>query len=215
MTRLLLLGTFCILLGIGGIITSFISKRLERTYQRIFQILGGILILSGIFVLGFYLCDGKKSKKKKVLRRTKRSNKPQELDRAYYGNENLAGPNYEGGISVISPPRNSERNYSQQSERRSSRHGRVVQNPGGGHDSHHNNHHHDSHHNNHHHGSLDSIHSDRSSSLSFDSSLSFGRHPELRSSLRKPGHRDSASLTSTSSSKKSVRLALGGEMTAV
>ena len=42
-----------------------------------------------------------------------------------------------------------------------------------------------------------------------------GRYPELRSSLRKPGQRDSASLTSTSSSKKSVRLALGGEMTAV
>ena len=45
--------------------------------------------------------------------------------------------------------------------------------------------------------------------------LCAGRYPELRSSLRKPGQRDSASLTSTSSSKKSVRLALGGEMTAV
>jgi len=226
--RLLLLGTFCFLLGTGGIITSFISKRLEPTYQRIFQILGGILILSGFFVFGFNFCRGKKSNEKKVLRRTKRSKKPQELDRAYYGNENLAGPNYEGGISVISP-----RNYSQQSDRRSSRHGRVVENPGGGQDGHLYNHHsdrrssghgrvvdnpgggQDSHMNNHHRGSLDSIHSDRSSSLSFDSSLSYGRYPELRSSLRKPGQRDSASLTSNSSSKKSVRLALGGEMTAV
>merc|ERR1719244_825356 len=118
----------------------------------------------------------------------------------YSRNENLAGPNYEGGISVISPGSHSDRRYS--------RHGGVVQSPGGGG--------HDSHHDNHHHGSLDSIHSrGSSSSPSFDSSLSYGRYPELRSSLRKPGQKDSASLTSTSSSKKSVRLALGGEMTAV
>ena len=55
--------------------------------------------------------------------------------------------------------------YNHHSDRRSSGHGRVVDNPGGGQDSHLNNHHR---------GSLDSIHSDRSSSLSFDSSLSYG-----------------------------------------
>ena len=54
-------------------------------FSVIFQISGGISILSGIIVLGVYLCGGKKTKKEKELRRTKGSSKPQELDRAHYG----------------------------------------------------------------------------------------------------------------------------------
>ena len=76
---------------------------------------------------------------------------------------------------MISPGSHGDRSYSRQ--------GGVVQNPGGGHGGHRDNHHHggwhDGHIDNHHNGSLDSIYShrsSRSSSLSFDSSLSYGRN---------------------------------------
>jgi hypothetical protein len=207
MARLLILGTLCFIFGTGSLVASFLSKRLDITIQRILQVAGGILLLSGVFILGVYLCGGNKDKK--ILRNTKRKRKPQELSRAYYGNENLAGPNYEGGVSVISPgSRNHQSSHldnEQRGGRRSSRHSRVVHSPGGRAEVHKADPRR---------GSMDSIDSVRSTTLSFDS-ISSGTHPELRSSMRKPQQRDSASLTSTSSSKKSVRLALGGEMTAV
>ena len=91
-------------------------------------------------------------------------------------NENLAGPQHERGVSVISPNAPENRRQTRQI---SSRPHAIVENPGGRHDvqvlggSHL--------------GSMDSITSARSSTLSYESSLSAGqRHDTLRSSLRQP-----------------------------
>ena len=123
-------------------------------------------------------------------------------------NENLAGPQHEIGISVISTNCPENRRQTRHTRKTSSRPHGVVENPGGRQDvsvlggSHL--------------GSMDSITSARSSTLTYESTLSAGQgHDPLRYSLRQPKHRDNTSLTSTTSSKKSVRLALGGEQTAV
>jgi len=130
--------------------------------------------VSIIFIV-FYLCGGEKRKRKKKHRistKRKRGRKPQELSRAYFGNENLAGPQNERGISVISPSGlnfapNQENPVLMRSQPVSyERHTGVVQNPGGRQDvcvlSSPGR------------GSMDSINSVQSSTLSFESTRSTG-----------------------------------------
>eukprot|EP00092_Neocalanus_flemingeri_P027560 GFUD01029901.1.p1 GENE.GFUD01029901.1~~GFUD01029901.1.p1 ORF type:complete len:220 (+),score=34.14 GFUD01029901.1:221-880(+) len=219
MARLLIVGVLCILMGIGGLIASFLVKQEQKT-PWILRVAGGVLILISIFFFAFYICGGKKKKKRRGSTKMKRKRNPQEISRAYTGNENLAGPQHERGISVISPsglnftPNRHEKHppshhgSSRFAPAPAARHAGVMQNPGGRQDIYV--------HDGHARGSMDSI----NSALSFGSTISSSESHSntLRSSLRQPKNRDTASLTSNASntsSKKSVRLALGGEQTAV
>jgi len=71
-------------------------------------------------------------------------------------------------------------------------------------------------------GSMDSLNSTQDSVLSFGSTISTGSYNSaasinnpMRSSLKKPKNKETASMISNASGKKSVRIALGEEQTAV
>lgn len=66
-------------------------------------------------------------------------------------------------------------------------------------------------------GSMESLNSNQDSVFSFGSTVSSNAsiNNPLRSSLKKPRNKDTVSMASAASSKKSVRLALGEEQTAV
>jgi len=66
-------------------------------------------------------------------------------------------------------------------------------------------------------GSMESLTSSQGSEISFGSTMSSNAsiNNPLRSSLKKPKNKETVSMNSTASSKKSVRLALGEEQTAV
>ena len=142
-------------------------------------------------------------------------------------NENLAGPNYQGGISVISPrgpilPSNYIEN-DRKGQTRSSRpvhtstarqHG-VVHSPGGRQDGYKEK--------DPHRGSMDSIESVRSASLSFDSALSSGsfffhpahpltmthRYPSLKSAADQDQGQLKHSLNNKQQEKRSVGFGFG------
>eukprot|EP00092_Neocalanus_flemingeri_P094707 GFUD01120439.1.p1 GENE.GFUD01120439.1~~GFUD01120439.1.p1 ORF type:complete len:116 (-),score=15.60 GFUD01120439.1:9-356(-) len=84
MARLLIVGVLCILMGIGGLVASFLVKQEQKT-PWILRVAGGILILISIFFFAFYICGGKKKKKRRGSTKMKRKRNPQEISRAHIG----------------------------------------------------------------------------------------------------------------------------------
>ena len=54
-------------------------------FAVILKIVGGLLLFSGVFFIGYYFCRSKKTRKRKNSRKTNRRRKPEELSRAYHG----------------------------------------------------------------------------------------------------------------------------------
>jgi uncharacterized BrkB/YihY/UPF0761 family membrane protein len=97
--RLLILGVLCFLLGLALLLTSFLASQI-LIYQRkkvedyfllisiqsgILQVSGGLLILTSVFVLSYYLWGSKKTKKSPHSEISRRKRKPLEISRVHYG----------------------------------------------------------------------------------------------------------------------------------
>jgi len=241
--RLIIVGVLSFFVGVGALAVS-LAINLAGIIAIILQAVGALLILVGVILIGWQVCSdnhqGQKSGRKKVLKTKNRSKHVREISRSNYGQDNFGGPQYNGGVSVISA---NNQHHDHRGQHQPSHHGggRASQysqggvqynqggggvqysqgggvhfNPSGGR------------HggmtaggvNNGYRGSMDSINSINSynsynsNTLSFDSDLSVGslQSGPPRSSMR--AKKDTTSLSSNTS-KKSTRFAIGGEQTAV
>jgi len=242
--RLIIVGVLSVFVGVGALAVS-LTINLAGIIATILQAVGALLILVGVILIGWQVCsdnhEGQKSSRKKVLKTKNRSQHVREISRSNYGQDNYGGPQYNGGLSVISANNlhQDHRGLVQSTHHAGGRStqyshsGGVQYNQGGGGVQYsqgggvHFNPSGVRHAgmttggvNNGYRGSMDSINSINSynsynsNTLSFDSDLSVGslQSGPPRSSMR--AKKDTTSLSSNTS-KKSTRFAIGGEQTAV